>query len=315
MNKNPHHLNTGPKLNAEERAEMRNSFMDFMEAHPPVIVHSIPSPYMQFFRAPAFTLATALLVLGGTAYASEQSLPTDFLYPVKTEILEPVFVTGLARSSESKARASNTLIERRLDEASELHEKGRLNTETSSYIAGEVGNETVVAVAHVRKVRESGNTVAALTLGTNIETTLEAHSEVLDSLSGIDEGEMGGAAGSLSDALLENVREIEEVNKEVMEEVSQRQDESTSQYIAESSGKAEKAITSVRASLARYEEDGGELVTEARKLLESAEQSYFRGIVSRDEGNLDAALPQFRYALQAADEAGILLGSFEEYND
>ena len=77
MNDTHNQPHTGASLTAEERAAMKREFVSFMQANPPVRAKArtgIRSPYFpHLMRIPAFAVAF-LALMGGTAYAAEQSL-------------------------------------------------------------------------------------------------------------------------------------------------------------------------------------------------------------------------------------------------
>jgi len=70
---------------------------------------------------------------GGVAFASQDSLPGDFLYPVKTKIIEPV-QSVLSFSPEAKTIHESKLVSKRLIEAEILAREGRLDTEKEDKI-------------------------------------------------------------------------------------------------------------------------------------------------------------------------------------
>lgn len=64
-------------------------------------------------------MAVILLVGGGAAYAAENALPGDLLYPIKVHITEPV-ISRLTLTASQRAHWNIRTIERRLNEADAL---------------------------------------------------------------------------------------------------------------------------------------------------------------------------------------------------
>jgi hypothetical protein len=120
-------------LSEEFRIRARSRILAAAAAAPGLACSS-PRPRRTFLAwpEPAFArvLASVLVAVvllgatgGGAAYASQRSLPGDFLYPVKTgvERLQMAATSGAA----AKADLHVTLADRRLEEAAKLIETGR----------------------------------------------------------------------------------------------------------------------------------------------------------------------------------------------
>ena len=74
-------------------------------------------------------LALLLLIGGGVTLVAEQSIPGDFLYPVKINFNEEVR-SLLAVTDQDEARWQTEAAERRLSEAETLTERGVLDEAT-----------------------------------------------------------------------------------------------------------------------------------------------------------------------------------------
>jgi len=94
------------------------------------------SPYQSMLTKGKKVVAGASIVFvgfSGVAFASASSLPSDVLYPVKTEIMEPL--VGLTKLSvEAKQDYQIELALERLDELVGLEFEGELDSETQSEI-------------------------------------------------------------------------------------------------------------------------------------------------------------------------------------
>ena len=73
----------------------------------------------------AIVLLILMLAGGGVAFASEDTLPGDLLYPVKITVIEPIRDT-LAFSASAKVYLEELKIQKRLKEAAILASQGRL---------------------------------------------------------------------------------------------------------------------------------------------------------------------------------------------
>lgn len=85
----------------------------------------------------SFSLVAAILLIPGIAFASEQSLPGDVLYPLKTELVEPlrgIFTYG----EEASALWHSKLIARRVSEVDTLAQAERLNDTIKERVEAEL---------------------------------------------------------------------------------------------------------------------------------------------------------------------------------
>lgn len=149
-----------------------------------------PSPLLMFMprlMAPlAFVLILAV-VGGSTAYAAEGALPGDLLYPVKIGVNERV-VVALATSLEAKAETHTRLAERRMEEAEALTVRDVLTEDIKENIERRFERHAQ-AVEEVAALVEEADVIAAAQISARLESSIEAHSQVLVLLSGRGENE------------------------------------------------------------------------------------------------------------------------------
>ncbi len=108
----------------ENRKEyIKSKVLDHVRNNPPIHV----ARESLFKKVTLIGVGIAVL-FGGTAFAAEQSLPGDMLYPVKTRIVEPLIKTTKF-SAEAKAAYETRLREKRAEEKQELAEKENTNKE------------------------------------------------------------------------------------------------------------------------------------------------------------------------------------------
>ena len=118
-----------------ERIQETMSHFPIREAAPAAKPIKSPFRFGMFARSMAFVLVGFVAGGGGLAFASEQALPGDALYAVKTEITEEV-VAAFQTTPEAKIAWEEKRIARRANELSKLQMKGKL-VEKRAQIAAE----------------------------------------------------------------------------------------------------------------------------------------------------------------------------------
>lgn len=148
-------------LTTAEKQQGAREFARFMK-HSPLDIEEAPSFYERFFhfsRRFVLTSATVMGVLmlstGGVSYAAESAVPGDLLYPVKTQLNEPV--QGFFHfSPEAKMEWEMEQMERRLEEAQILTSQGQIQGEFKDQLNQKLeGNQNQI-LNHVNDLREQG---------------------------------------------------------------------------------------------------------------------------------------------------------------
>lgn len=97
-----------------------------------------------FFRIPVTALALIAIITTSTAFAAEQTLPGDFLYPIKIHLTEEA--RGLlAITTEQKTDWEITRAERRMEEATQLLVENRLSDPIRSELNTRIATHTEAA--------------------------------------------------------------------------------------------------------------------------------------------------------------------------
>ncbi len=126
-----------------------------MLAH--VLAQRVPSPYARYLRVLVYvkkpvTLALVIFIMiGSTAvFASQQSLPGEKLYSLKTKVFEPV-VGAFKTLPEEKAAWEEAKIEKRLLEAKRLAEQHKLDEKKTQELEAKIeqGSRAFVQAAEV----------------------------------------------------------------------------------------------------------------------------------------------------------------------
>jgi hypothetical protein len=167
-----------------------------VDANPLPKKEAVPfvSPFSRYFKwhftggmVAAFSVAFVVLA-GVTSGAAENALPGDALYPIKVNVNEQI-VKGLSFGNEAKARAYATLAERRLVEIEQLTIEEKTENRPRDEKVMEELNEDFKEHAeevhnYVAKIEESGNIGDAIEVATSFETTILAHTEILEEVTG-----------------------------------------------------------------------------------------------------------------------------------
>ncbi len=130
----------------------------------------------------AYTLALLLILVisgGSLAYASENTLPGDLLYPVKVSVTEPVR-NILAVTPEAKTQWEATKATRRLDEAEKLAVKNRLTPKLREDIEKRF-NKNVSAFEKKMQLVASTSKKRA-DIDTSFEKSIDRHSDILEKM-------------------------------------------------------------------------------------------------------------------------------------
>lgn len=162
------------RLSREEKTAQQADLMAFMDAHP-VRARVAPRLLAHGFRGRLVPALVALLVISagaGTVSAAERALPTQFLYPVKIHVTEPV-LRQLARSPEAKAELDATLALRRLDEARRLAATGALTTSTKADLTERFEVQASRVDASLKALRNEGKPERADHVADRLERAVE----------------------------------------------------------------------------------------------------------------------------------------------
>lgn len=291
---------------------MKREFMAYLDEHPaaaPEPARAVRSPYtIHLLRAPAFAFLAVFAILGGTSYAAEASLPNDVLYPVKTGVIEPVFIKGTALTKSGKARASTTLIARRLDEAHELLDRNQMDARSAAILEEALKQHTIAVHRYIDEASAGGEIEEALAVSEDLENTLKAHEVVLAAVSD-DAEDADETVQDLIDGVSEDADEAEDASEEVEEVIRGTADDAADQYVAETQQELAPKLEELREEVSR-EDEQDELMLRARALFVEASAAYARGRELLDDQNEDA-FSEFRDALQSAEQATIILKSRE----
>lgn len=190
------------KLSSTEKAALHANLMRVIEADTARTPARIASPYFFFTPQLMGSFAAILLVLiGGTTYAAQGSVPGDALYAVKTKVTEPI-QGALAFSAEDKIKFHGEIAQVRLEEAEVLASQNRLDTQATEVLESSIDthlNERA-ALAAALEEKKPGATVS---LSSHFESSITAHSDVLTQLG---EGSASSSTKQNSNTIAAKVR-------------------------------------------------------------------------------------------------------------
>lgn len=169
-------------LTSKERARILHNILVHVDKNPfPAQPRLVRSPF--YNRATAAALFTLMLVVitTGAAYAAEEALPGDLLYPIKVNINEKV-VGALQGNAIAKAEWESERAERRFEEAEILASKGLLNPETRQEIQNHIEENLQSFSIFTNLLAKEGttNTEELQSAHARFEAKIDAHSKILE---------------------------------------------------------------------------------------------------------------------------------------
>jgi hypothetical protein len=118
---------------------------------------------------------------GGVVFAAQESLPNSILYPIKTNIIEPV-EGALILSQKEKAKHESNLAKKRLVEAEILAEQGKLNVVAENKIKNLISEHTISLNNALDKVDLSNSKEEVDDITTNFRAEMNAHAKILNNI-------------------------------------------------------------------------------------------------------------------------------------
>jgi len=163
------------KMTQYEKNEMRQRLSNFAVDYKPIV-----SPYSSILllsRKIMVSAFIAIISIGSLSqFASNDALPGDTLYPVKIahEKIRLAATNGEARKIDFEIRQT----EKRIQEATQLAQEEKLDTETQEDIAEVIKGLTQKVKNHIEEVKVN-DPESALILNSELKSTIKANSDVL----------------------------------------------------------------------------------------------------------------------------------------
>lgn len=171
------------QLSQQEKEIMKNELYLFMKNNPIASPTNEAPSRVDFFAIfkthhrfafAGVTLAIILLVMSGTAYAAEESLPGDLLYPIKINVTEKVR-TALIKNPERLATWEAKKTERRLKEIEKITIKGNLNQERQKQLEDNLSKQVEITRTRIERLQTNERNEKAEKLGIDLEKSLEKY--------------------------------------------------------------------------------------------------------------------------------------------
>jgi hypothetical protein len=292
---------------------MRRDFMRFVDAHPAEEPRrAARSPYLWIVRSPlAYSLAL-FLVLGSTVYAAEGSLPQEALYPLKTDVIEPIAVQLAPLVGISRGDARVAVVERRLEEAETLVDQGDLSTTSASILAAKISESSSEARRYASSTAEHGHTADALDTNSKLETLLEAHGDVLTDAADDQASTTTQGSDTLIGIVQSQGDQTENASEHLEEQLGgQASSTETQSYLVDIQQSATSTIAELEGDLSQFAGDA-DLANQASAFLSQAKYYYQSGLEHLDKNEDEDALSDLREAQSDAEKGAILLASYSE---
>lgn len=244
----------------------------------------------RFFRfAPAAVLAMVVIALTSVSVAARTSLPGDPLYSWKlgfNESIESVFAIGATRQAQFQI----SLVERRLNELSEVMARPNMSPQSASLARATLEVQTTIANDKLSRVA-SLNSESALQTALEFDAKLKAHKEIINLLEPQSEQAL---KSEVHDAL----QNIEKASEQLAGQITELEKKNQQDLAATSSSKEQQSVVTekkealdkrIRAAL---EEVGG---IPASDPLATQVQSYVMAI-RNSSPLIDQAIKNANYA-------------------
>ncbi len=180
-------------LKPDEKLLIHEHLKSFMQTHPvrtiagsrqlrqEAPIHFLSSLKSMLLKPLPITLSALLLLGGGTAFAAEQALPDEALYPIKLQVNERVRAT-FTPTSEGKAKWEVRVAERRLEEIEKLAAEKKLTAETQAQVETTFDLQTKLIQEKIARLKAEGNINAAAELSESFQMSLQTHETILTKL-------------------------------------------------------------------------------------------------------------------------------------
>lgn len=304
------------RLSPTEKDAIQYNIRQFMAKHPiqpqqtGVLAWftSVQKVYaMPVVRSVSLAALVILIGGGGIAFAAQNALPGDALYPVKTGMTEKVLAFTLF-SDQAKAEYDIDLAQLRLQETETVAAQNKLNGQTGAKVQ-------VLFNAHVEKIQTRIDAISAkqddqvaVELNSKLEALLKAHTKIIDNLAGDLQDDNAAAAKKISADVKTKTDQVIK-NRQKNEATFAAQVSQKAQINAEN--KMEKAEAAVKEANTLLGKDAVKITDISRQKakvdLEIAAENITAGKAKMELKEYKAAFILFQDALRQAQEVSIYL--------
>ena len=165
------------KLNSvKQNIRMSESDKDFIRKNLLSEISKTNLPIPSYYRAKYLAISTFLIFgSAGVSFAAENTLPGDFLYPVKININEKV-AASLKFDPAKRAEYEITLANRRLEEMQTLQKENKLDTETKNNLQTNYNQHTITAQEKIILSEQGEATI----LNANLQDSINSAKKVFE---------------------------------------------------------------------------------------------------------------------------------------
>lgn len=200
-------------LGEKEKRHVRKNIVAFMRQNPRYVPDAQVESF-SFYRIfdlafPRFALGVLMFVGVGASvtFASQSSVPGDFLYPFKVNVYEPM-VSKLATSDTSQAAWEARRAQNRLKEAAKLADESKLTEEAAAALRVSFERHLEKTQENIDILAAKGDADVATSIQTSLETYLDSNSSIVRQIAagGGTDPSMGIAAAAKQESSSEKQR-------------------------------------------------------------------------------------------------------------
>ncbi len=307
------------RLSAHEHETMRGALLAYRTAHPLLSSQEPARTARGGFFAAAFLFSrrpaafgSALVLLfalcgSGVAYAAENALPGDALYPVKVDITEPLR-TVLMRTPKAQAAWQVQLATRRIDETAALANSGRLATTTATALAGEFEAHAAAAGGAINGERALNPVEADVTVA-DFNAKLGAYETVLQSVAAKS---ATSTTAAMRDAIRGAIESSSDASIAPKSAVPARAGEADVSHVANSASNAVRKSADIIGNAAGTLNASSTAAAETQ--LQNAEQLVEKGQESLRQHDTGGALHAFQDSLSATARLNVFTNAASSLN-
>lgn len=296
--------------NIKQTIKLSKKEKDFHRAEIIKLMGNKPSPYFnKTINSPFYTLlslrrhlvATSLVVVlissTGLGVTSANSLPNNSLYSIKTNILEPISIF-LTTNSKAKAKLRVALVERRMQEFSQVSMIEDLSLENKTHFIEKLSSQIVDAHEGISELLEDEDFSGATEVTNDLQSILSAQDTILDAVD--EENPENSGISEVASVIDDSIQATNVIEDNITDEVQTLSDETELDVTI--NNQKERINETLENLAAAKEQD----ISEDKENIEIITQEY-----------IDLKISQIKASLEEADKklaAGDKDGTLEIYN-
>lgn len=295
-------LSSHIKLSASEkdfRREQLRAFMNVSEKRAPIV-----SPFFNYLRYSFVGLLVFLVSGTGVSFAAEGALPGDLLYPIKLNVTEPLIGT-FAITSKDRAEYEADLADKRLVELALASSQQDVSPEDAGGALQSFSEHLSQAHKEIATVREDSVT-DALRVASTIQSSLEAHSVILEQLDTLD-----SATSTTIRTVSDQIESSLDTNEAVIASLSKELSSTEGSELTEALDDAQKELANSVEGVERAVSENPSLDSKDRAIVTAglAQVTQLSTEAQKKEtaGDIDESILLYTKADQKADELQTLI--------